>query len=101
MIVDSSFREILDSNRNHIKYTYGENKNKGTVYGVVGNSSKSDADNGLMHPAMYKKYSGDDAIGSMILEVEGNESPKHFTKTMERYLINFESLKRFNFCNFR
>lgn len=71
MVVDSSSGNP-DSSRTYIKYTYGNNKDKGTVYAVVGNSGKSESENGKMHPVMYKKYAGDDASGSMILEVNGN-----------------------------
>ena len=93
MIVDSSSGNP-DSNRTYIKYTYGENKNKGTVYGVVGNSSKSDADNGLMHKKKKKKYSGDDAIGSMILEVEGNELTGTFYKDNGEVFDKFRIVKK-------
>ncbi|MCB0507542.1 MAG: metallophosphoesterase [Chitinophagales bacterium] len=72
MLIDSTSGNP-DSNRTYIKYTYGPNKDKGTVYGVIGNSGKSEDENGKMHVAMYKKYAGSDAVGSMILDVAGNE----------------------------
>ncbi len=71
MMVDSTSGNP-DSSRTYLKYTYGENKDKGTVYAVVGNSGKSEDENGKMHPAMYTKYAGENASGSMILEIKGN-----------------------------
>lgn len=71
MLIDSTSGNP-DSNRTYIKYTYGANKNKGTVYAVVGNSGKHEPDNGKMYPAMYKKYAADKGVGSMILDIKGN-----------------------------
>ncbi len=71
MLIDSTSGNP-DSNRTYIKYTYGTNKNKGTVYAVVGNSGKHEPDNGKMYPAMYKKYAADKGVGSMILDIKGN-----------------------------
>lgn len=71
MLVDSSSGNP-DSNRTYVKYTYGANKDKGTVYAVVGNSGKHEEENGKMHPVMYKKFAADKGVGSMILEVKGN-----------------------------
>lgn len=71
MMIDSTSGNP-DSNRTYLKYTYGANKDKGTVYAVVGNSGKSEPENGKMYPAMYTKYDGSNAVGSMILEVKGN-----------------------------
>ncbi|MFN8284824.1 MAG: metallophosphoesterase [Chitinophagales bacterium] len=71
MLIDSTSGNP-DSNRTYIKYTYGTQKDKGTVYAVVGNSGKSEDENGKMHPVMYKKFAADKGVGSMILEVKGN-----------------------------
>lgn len=71
MLVDSTSGNP-DSNRTYVKYTYGANKDKGTVYAVVGNSGKHEEENGKMHPVMYKKFAADKGVGSMILEVKGN-----------------------------
>jgi acid phosphatase type 7 len=88
MLVDSSSGNP-DSNRTYIKYTYGANKDKGTVYAVVGNSGKHEPENGLMYPAMHKKLAGDKAVGSMILEVSGN------TMTGTYYRDNGEIFDKF------
>ncbi len=93
MMVDSSSGNP-DSNRTYIKYTYGPNKDKGTVYGVIGNSSKSDDENGKMHPVMYKKYMSDDAVGSMILEVENNQLTGIFYKETGEVFDKFRIIKQ-------
>lgn len=93
MMVDSSSGNP-DSNRTYIKYTYGANKDKGTVYGVIGNSSKSSTENGLMHPVMYKKYMGNDAVGSMILEVNGSELTASFYKDNGEVFDKFRIIKK-------
>lgn len=83
MMIDSSSGNP-DSNRTYIKYTYGSNKDKGTVYAVVGNSGKHEPENGQMYPAMYKKLAGDKAVGSMILEISGNTlSATYYRETGE------------------
>lgn len=89
MMVDSTSGNP-DSNRLYIKYTYGANKNKGTVYAVVGNSGKSEAENNKMHPVMYKKYAASGGVGSMILEVSGH------TLVCKYYKANGELLDKFS-----
>jgi len=93
MMVDSSSGNP-DSNRTYIKYTYGPNKNKGTVYGVVGNSSKSDDENGKMHPVMHKKYMGNDAVGSMILEIDNQQITGIFYKDNGDVFDKFRIIKQ-------
>lgn len=92
MLVDSSSGNP-DSNRTYIKYTYGANKNKGTVYAVVGNSGKSEAENGKMHPVMYKKYAADGGVGSMILEVNGSQLTASYYKANGELFDKFRILK--------
>lgn len=93
MMVDSTSGNP-DSNRTYLKYTYGANKDKGTVYAVVGNSGKSEAENGKMYPAMYKKYAGDNASGSMILEVKGNVLNATFYKDNGDVFDKFRIIKQ-------
>ncbi len=93
MLIDSSSGNP-DSNQTYVKYTYGANKNKGTVYAVVGNSGKSEAENGKMYPAMYKKYAADNAVGSMILEIKGNELTATYYKANGEVFDKFRILKQ-------
>lgn len=93
MLIDSSSGNP-DSNRTYLKYTYGNNKNKGTVYAVVGNSGKSEAENGKMHPVMHKKYAADKGVGSMILEVKGNELTGTYYKENGEIFDKFRILKQ-------
>jgi hypothetical protein len=83
-----------DSNRTYIKYTYGANKNKGTVYAVVGNSGKSEPDNGKMYPAMYTKFAASRGVGSMILEVQGNVLTASYYKDNGDLFDKFRILKK-------
>lgn len=92
MLVDSSSGNP-DSNRTYIKYTFGANKNKGTVYGVVGNSGKSEAENGKMHPVMYKKYAASQGVGSMILDVKGSELTATYYKENGEVFDKFRIVK--------
>jgi hypothetical protein len=70
MMVDSSSGNP-DVDSSYVKYTYGVNKDKGTVYSVVGNSGKHEPENGNHMPCMLRKLA-DDESGSMILTVKGN-----------------------------
>ena len=92
MLVDSSSGNP-DSNRTYIKYTYGANKDKDIVYAVVGNSGKSEAENGKMHPVMYKKYAADGGVGSMILEVNGSQLTASYYKANGELFDKFRILK--------
>jgi hypothetical protein len=98
MMVDSTSGNP-DSNRTYLKYTYGSNKDKGTVYAVVGNSGKSEGENGKMYPAMYTKFSGNDAIGSMILDVKGNELVATYYKDNGDVFDKFRILKMDSLVN--
>jgi hypothetical protein len=93
MLIDSTSGNP-DSNRTYIKYSYGPNKNKGTVYAVVGNSGKSESDNGRMHPAMYKKFAASGGVGSMILEVVGNVLTASYYKDNGELYDRFRILKQ-------
>lgn len=93
MLVDSTSGNP-DSNRTYLKYTYGTNKNKGTVYAVVGNSGKSEAENGKMYPAMYKKYAANGGVGSMILEVTGNVLTATYYKDNGEVFDKFRIIKQ-------
>lgn len=93
MLIDSTSGNP-DSNRTYLKYTYGANKDKGTVYAVVGNSGKSESENGKMHPAMYKKYAADKGVGSMILEVKGNVLTATYYKDNGEVFDKFRIVKQ-------
>ncbi|HQO89593.1 MAG TPA: metallophosphoesterase [Chitinophagales bacterium] len=93
MMVDSSSGNP-DSNRTYIKYTYGPNKDKGTVYTVVGNSGKSEEDNGRMHPVMHKKFAANKGVGSMILEVKGNTLTGTYYKDNGELFDKFRIIKQ-------
>lgn len=70
------------------------NKDKGTVYAVVGNSGKHEPDNrGKMYPAMYKKYSADKGVGSMILDVRGNTLTASYFKDNGELFDKFRIVK--------
>ncbi|MCB9032297.1 MAG: metallophosphoesterase [Chitinophagales bacterium] len=69
MLIDGSSGNP-DLGEAYHKKTYGVSANKGTVYAVVGNSGKKEGDNGEHHPVMFTDLS--DAVGSMILTIEGN-----------------------------
>ncbi|MFN8237341.1 MAG: metallophosphoesterase [Chitinophagales bacterium] len=92
MLIDSTSGNP-DSNRTYIKYTYGSNKNKGTVYAVVGNSGKHESDNGKMYPAMYKKYAADKGVGSMILDIKGNTLTASYFKENGELFDKFRIVK--------
>lgn len=92
MLVDSTSGNP-DSNRTYIKYNYGANKNKGTVYGVVGNSGKSESENGKMHPVMYKKFAASSGVGSMILDVKGSELTGTYYKDNGEVFDKFRLIK--------
>lgn len=93
MMIDSASGNP-DDNRSYIKYTYGANKNKGTVYAVVGNSGKSEAENGKMHPVMYKKYAADRGVGSMILEVKDSVLTATYYKETGEIFDKFRIIKK-------
>ena len=93
MLLDSTSGNP-DSNRTYIKYTYGPNKNKGTVYAVVGNSGKSEPDNGKMYPAMYRKFAADRGVGSMILDVKGNVLTASYYKDNGELYDKFRIVKQ-------
>ena len=93
MLIDSSSGNP-DSNRTYIKYTYGANKDKGTVYSVVGNSGKSESENGRMHPVMHKKFAADKGVGSMILEVKGNMLTGTYYKENGELFDKFRIIKQ-------
>lgn len=93
MLIDSTSGNP-DSNRTYIKYTYGPNKDKGTVYTVIGNSGKSEPENGKMHPAMYTKFSADKGVGSGILEIKGNVLTLTYYKDNGEVFDKFRIIKQ-------
>jgi hypothetical protein len=93
MLVDSSSGNP-DSNRTYVKYTYGPNKDKGTVYAVIGNSGKSEEENGKMHPVMYTKFAADKGVGSTILEVKGNVLTASYYKDNGELFDKFRIIKQ-------
>lgn len=93
MLVDSASGNP-DIDRSYLKYTFGSNKNKGTVYAVVGNSGKSEEENGKMHPVMYKKYAADKGVGSMILEVKDSILTATYYKETGELFDKFRIIKR-------
>jgi len=60
---------------------------------VVGNSGKSEAENGKMHPVMCKKYAADGGVGSMILEVNGSQLTASYYKANGELFDKFRILK--------
>ncbi len=93
MLVDSTSGNP-DSSRTYLKYTYGPNKDKGTVYAVVGNSGKSEPENGKMHPVMYKKFAADKGVGSMILDIQGNTLTATYYKDNGEVYDKFRIVKK-------
>jgi acid phosphatase type 7 len=69
MLLDGSNGNAAQG-KQYVKYIDGTNKNKGTVYAVVGCSGKKGSGtNPLNHPVMY--MSTEDYYGSMVLDIEG------------------------------
>ncbi len=92
MLVDSSSgNPDLDSA--YVKYTYGPNKNKGTVYAVVGNSGQSEPDNGKSMPCMLRKLANSES-GSMILTVKGNTMTCTYYKSDGTVFDKFAIVKK-------
>ncbi len=94
MLIDSTDGNP-DSSRVYIKLNYGDEKNKGTVYAVVGNSGKTESPSGKMHPVMCKKddNDGDGGSGSMILEVKGNQMTGNYYKSNGELFDKFRIIK--------
>ncbi|QQR97333.1 MAG: metallophosphoesterase [Sphingobacteriales bacterium] len=95
MLIDSTDGNP-DSNRVYIKLNYGEEKNKGTVYAVVGNSGKTESPTGKMHPVMCVKddNDGDGGSGSMILEAKGNQLTGNYYKSSGELYDKFRIIKQ-------
>jgi len=92
MLLDSSSGRLLDGTP-YIKNTTGPNANYGTVYTVVGCSSKKGnfgSDGQLDHPVMY---TGDYVLGSMMLEIHGNQLDAYFIDTNGAVLDSFTIFK--------
>ncbi len=76
----------------YIKYTQGIEKNKGTVYAVVGCSGqKGSGKSDLNHPVMY--ISTEDYHGSMVIDVSGNNLYARFIDTLGAVLDEFNIVK--------
>jgi len=72
----------------YIKYTQGEDANKGAVYAVVGCSGqKGNTNHPLNHPVMY--MSTEDYHGSMVIDLEGMELTARFIDTTGTTLDEF------------
>jgi hypothetical protein len=92
MLVDSSSGNP-DVDSAYIKYTYGPNKDKGTVYAVVGNSGQSEGENGNHMPCMLRKLANDES-GSMILNIKGNTLTATYYKADGTVFDKFAIVKK-------
>ncbi|MBI2968138.1 MAG: metallophosphoesterase family protein [Bacteroidetes bacterium] len=74
MVVDiNSGKDWMTPSQAYKKYTYGPEKNLGTVYMVGGNSGKTtDPPPTLDHPAMYYGHGCDSCAGSIVIDINGN-----------------------------
>jgi hypothetical protein len=63
---------VIDGEQPYMKYLDGDKPNHGTVYTVVGNSGKSEGNPEGIHPAFVTYDYGSDAVGSLLVNVEGN-----------------------------
>ena len=77
----------------YIKYTTGPDANLGTVYAIVGNSSKTgsySSDGQLDHPL---NYTGDYILGSMMIEINGNQLSAYLIDTAAAVFDEFTIIK--------
>ncbi|CAN5370904.1 hypothetical protein BH09BAC1_BH09BAC1_05510 [soil metagenome] len=77
----------------YVKYTFGPNKNRGTIYAVVGCSASKETGSSLNHPVMCYSAGGDSIIGSFIIEVNGNRLDAHFLRADGALLDSFTIMK--------
>jgi hypothetical protein len=63
---------VIDGELPYMKYLDGDQPNFGTVYAVVGNSGKSEDEPEGIHPAFVTYDYGAEAVGSLLVNVEGN-----------------------------
>lgn len=70
-----SFKEhmFIDNEEPYEKYLDGDSANLGTMYVVVGNSGKSEDEAPGGHPIFAATDYGNDAIGSLLVNIEGNK----------------------------
>jgi hypothetical protein len=81
-----------DTEGPYVKYTYGPNKDKGTVYAVVGNSGKTNETVGAL-PCMLKGLANNE-VGSMILNVKGNTLTATYYKSDGTEFDKFAIVKK-------
>lgn len=74
----------------YTKKLYGEEKNKGTIYVVVGNSGKNFNGTISRHPAMYHYENGN---GSLIIEIENNKLDGVYIRSNGEIGDNFSIIK--------
>ncbi len=77
----------------YVKYLFGPEANKGTIYAVVGCSGSSEDGASLGHPAMCYSAGGDTTIGSFIIEVDGNRLDAQFLRADGLIMDSFTILK--------
>ncbi len=77
----------------YVKYTFGPDKNKGTVYTIVGCSASKRDVASLDHPVMCYSAAGDTTIGSFIIDVNGNRLDAYFLRADGNILDSFTILK--------
>lgn len=77
----------------YVKYLFGPDANKGTMYAVVGCSASKEDGADLNHPVMCYSAGGDTTIGSFVIEVNGNRLDGHFLRADGALLDSFTILK--------
>lgn len=77
----------------YVKYLFGPDANKGTIYTVIGCSASKDSDPDLDHPAMCYSAGGDSTIGSFIIEVDGNRLDARFLRADGTFKDSFTIVK--------
>ncbi len=77
----------------YVKYLFGNDANKGTIYTIVGCSASKKTDADLNHPVMCYSAGGDTTIGSFIIDVNGNRLDAHFLRADGQVLDSFTILK--------
>ncbi len=77
----------------YVKYLFGPDANKGTIYTVVGCAGSSEDGANLGHPAMCYSAGGDSTIGSLIIEVEGNRLDARFLRADGTFKDSFTIVK--------
>lgn len=77
----------------YVKYRFGADANKGTIYVVAGCAASKENGADLDHPAMCYSAGGDTTIGSFIIDVNGNRLDAHFLRADGAILDSFTVLK--------